>query len=135
MFVYPTPKPAVLVAITVLAEAFGEYASVSAKLPINRPAAFVRVSRVGGGLANVASDTARILVECFARDVAQVESMLNTARTALRNAGGTTISIGDEESASIRGWGNENIVNDFPHPDIVDFERGQLTGDLTIKAN
>ena len=135
MFVWPTPKPALLAAITVLAEGFGEYAFVSAKLPANnRPDRFVRVSRVGGGLDNIATDSARILVECFARDVAQVEAMLNTARAALRNAGGTTVTA-DDQTMFIRRWDNETVTTDFPHPDIVDFDRGQLTGDLSLKAN
>lgn len=136
MFVWPTPKSAVQVALTVLIEAFDEHALVAAKLPVrNRPDRFVRVSRVGGGLANIATDSARILVECFGKDLAQVEAMLNTARTALRNAAGTTVALDEESNASVRGWGNENIVSDFPHPDIIDYERGQLTGDLLLKAN
>lgn len=135
MFLYPTPKPAVLAAITVLADAFGEYAFVSAKLPgHHRPVRFVKVSRAGGGLANIATDTARILVECFAKDIGQVEAMLNTARTALRSAGGTTVTSGDI-SMFVRGWHNENIVSEFPHPDILDYERGQLTGELHLKSN
>ena len=135
MFVWPTPKPAVLTAITVLAEAFGEYAFVSAKMPArDRPERFVRVTRVGGGMDNIATDGARILVECFARDVGQVEAMCNTARTALRNAGGTTVSTtaGD---VFVRRWDNEQGPTDFPHPDLLEHDRWQVLGDLLIKAN
>lgn len=135
MFVWPTPKPAVLAAITVLTDGFGDYAFVSAKLPKNsRPERFVRVSRVGGGMDNIATDRARILVECFAKDVAQVEAMCATARTALRNSGGTSVTA-DEETIFIRSWGNESGPTDFPHPDILDYDRWQLMGDLTVKAN
>jgi hypothetical protein len=135
MFVWPTPKPAVLAAITVLAEAFGEYAFVSAKLPgNNRPDRFVRVTRVGGGLDNIATDTARILVECYAQDVAQVEAMCNTGRTALRNAGGTTVTA-DDISIFVRRFEETSGPADLPNPEVLDFERWQFTGELMVKAN
>jgi len=135
MFIWPTPKPALLTAITVLIEAFGEYAFVSAKMPpSNRPDRFVKVSRVGGGQDNIATDTARILVECFAKDVGEVEAMCNTVRAALRNAGGTTVTT-TAGGVSVRSWDNEQGPADYPHPDLLDYERWQVTGDLSIKAN
>ena len=135
MSIWPTPKPALLTAITVLSEAFGEYSSVSAAMPIhNRPDRFVKVSTVGGGLDNIATDVARILVECFAKDIGEVEAMCNTVRAALRNAGGTTVTTtaGD---VSVRAWDNEQGPSDYPHPDLMEHIRWQLTGDLSIKAN
>jgi hypothetical protein len=135
MMVWATPKPALLGALTILESAFGTYAHVSAKLPAtNRPDRFVKVSRVGGQLDNHTTDLARIMVECFAKDVGQVESMCNTARTALRNAGGTTVTA-NNVAMFIRGWDNESGPTDYPHPDILDFERWQITGDLAVKAN
>lgn len=135
MFVWPTPKPALLAAVSILTDAFGAYAFVSAKLPAHqRPDRFVKVSRVGGGLDNIATDAARILVECFAKDVGQVESMCNTARTALRNAGGTTVTS-DGHTMFVRAWTDESGPTDYPHPDILDYERWQITGSLAIKAN
>lgn len=135
MLIYPTPKPAVLTAITILDEAFGEYAFVSAKLPGHvRPDRFVKVSRVGGGLEHIASDSARILVECYAPEVAQVEAMCNTARTALRNAGGTTVVTTDGD-VFVRKWEREDGPADFPNPEILDRERWQIHGDLIIKSN
>lgn len=134
MFVWPTAKPAVLTVIAVLSEAFGSYAFVSAKLPhSNRPDRFVKVSRIGGGQSQIATDTARVLIECFAKDVGQVENMCNTARAALRNSGGTTVTT-TSGAVFVRGWDNESLA-DYPHPDLIDFERWQLTGDLAIKAN
>ena len=131
MQIWPTPKPAVLAAITVLADAFGEYAVVSAKLPArNRPDRFVKVTRVGGGQDDIVTDNARLLIECFAKTVEQVEAMCNTVRAALRNAAGTTVG-----EAFIRAWGNESGPADLPHPEILDYERWQLTGDLAVKAN
>lgn len=135
MFIWPTPKPALLTAITILSEAFGEYAFVSAAMPIHsRPDRFVKVSRIGGGLDNIATDNARILVECFAKDIGEVEAMCNTARTAFRNAGGTTVTT-TAGSVSVRGWDNEQGPSDYPHPDLVEHIRWQLTGELLIKAN
>ena len=135
MLVWPTPKPAVLTAITVLAEAFGDYAFVSAKLPgRSRPERFVRVTRMGGGLENIATDSARILVECYAQDVGQVEAMCNTARAALRNAGGTTVTT-TEGDVFVRSWDNEQGPTDFPNPEVIDYDRWQLFGQLMVKAN
>lgn len=135
MFIWPTPKPALLTAVTILSQAFGDYAFVSAKLPArNRPDRFVRVSRVGGQLDNIATDAARVLVECFARDVAEVEAMCNTARTALRNAGGTTVTTtaGD---VFVRCWDENSGPADFPHPDLIEWDRWQFAGELLVKAN
>lgn len=135
MFIWPTPKPALLTAITVLSEAFGEYAFVSAAMPPNnRPDRFVKVSRVGGGQDNIATDTARILVECFSKDVGEVEAMCNTVRAALRNAGGTTVTT-TAGAVSVRAWGNENGPTDYPHPELLEYLRWQVTGDLMVKAN
>jgi len=135
MFIWPTPKPALLAAITVLSEAFGNYASVSAKLPGTiRPERFLKVTRVGGDLVNIATDSARIMVECYAQDVGQVEAMCNTARTALRNAGGTTVTA-DNISVFIRWWEETSGPADYPNPEVLDFERWQFTGSLMVKAN
>lgn len=135
MLIWPTPKPALLAAITVLDEAFGAYAHVSARLPgNNRPDRFVKVTRVGGGLENIASDSARILVECFAKDVGQCEAMCNTARTALRNSAGTNVTT-NEGDVFIRSWSNEAGPTDFPHPEILDYDRWQVYGHLLVKAN
>lgn len=132
MQIWPTPKPAVLAAITILSEAFGTYASVSAKMPPhNRPVRFVRVTRTGGGQDNPTTDVARILIECFAKDTGQAEAMCNTVRAALRNAAGA--SVGD--GIFIRSWANEDGPVDLPHPDILDFERWQIHGDLAVKSN
>lgn len=134
MFIWPTPKPAVLTAITILTEAFGSYAVVSAKMPRQRPERFVRVTRIGGGQDHLATDVARLLIECFAKDTAQCESMCNSVRAALRNARGTTVVTTDGR-VSVRGWENENGPVDYPDPDLLDYDRWQLTGDLLIKSN
>lgn len=135
MFVWPTAKPAVLAAITILDSAFGDYAFVSAKMPSHeRPARFVRVSRVGGRRVNITTDNARILVECFAHTIDEVEPMAASASEALLNSGGTTVTT-TSGNVFIRGWDNESGPVDFPHPDLLDYERWQLHGDLVVKAN
>lgn len=134
MFVWTTAKPAVLTAITILSDAFADNAFVSSDMPRQRPERFIRVSRVGGRRVNVATDNARILVECFARTVAEVESMAATASEALYNSGGTTVTTtaGD---VFVRDWDNESGPVDFPHPELLDYCRWQLHGDLVVKAN
>ena len=135
MHIWPTPKPAVLTAITILSEVFGQYAFVSAKLPAHsRPERFVRVSRVGGGQDHQATDVARLLVECYAKDIGQVEAMCNSVRAAMRNAAGTTVAT-TSGGVFVRGWDNESGPVDYPNPEVLDFDRWQLTGDLLVKSN
>ncbi len=76
MYVWPTPKPALKTAITILSDAFGVYAQVAAKMPRQLPVRFIMVSRIGGDRPNPVTDTARILIECFGPDPETVESML-----------------------------------------------------------
>lgn len=129
MTIYRTPKPAVKTAITVLAEAFGQYALVSAKMPKQRPIRFVRVSRIGGSQNDPITDSARLLIECFGPDTETVEAMSATARTALRNAISTVV-----DDVFIRGWENEQGPVDFPHPQIIDMDRWQFQGDLMLST-
>lgn len=129
MTIYKTPKPAVKTVITILAEAFGVYALVSAKMPKQRPIRFVRVSRIGGQQSDPITDNARLLIECFGPDTETVEAMTATARTALRNAISTIV-----DGAFIRDWFNEQGPVDFPHPQIIDLDRWQFQGDLALST-
>jgi hypothetical protein len=127
--IYRTPKPAVKTAITILKEAFGVYALVSAGMPKQRPIRFVQVSRIGGSQDTPITDVARILVECFGPDIETVENMSATARAALRNAISTTV-----DGVWVRNWSNEFGPVDFPHPQILDMERWQFQGDLSLST-
>jgi len=127
--IYRTPKPAVKTVITILKDAFGVYALVSAAMPKHRPARFVQVSRVGGHQDDPITDHARILVECFGPDTETVENMSATARTALRNAISTQV-----DGVWIRNWSNEFGPVDFPHPQIIDMNRWQFQGDLSLST-
>ena len=129
MTIYKTPKPAVKTAIAILVEAFGQYAQVSAKMPKHRPIRFVRVSRIGGSQSDPITDNARLLIECFGPDTETVEAMSATARTALRNAISTIVG-----GAFVRNWSNEQGPVDFPHPQILDLDRWQFQGDLSLST-
>lgn len=129
MTIYQTPKPAVKTAITILKEAFGQYALVSAAMPKQRPARFVQVSRIGGFQNDPITDHARILVECFGPDTETVENMSATARTALRNAISTIV-----DGVWVRNWSDEQGPVDFPHPQIIDMNRWQFHGDLSLST-
>ena len=129
MTIYNTPKPAVKTAITILSEAFGVYAQVSAKMPKQRPIRFVQGSRVGGSQTDPITDNARLLIECFGPDTETVENMTATARTAFRNAISTVV-----DGVWVRNWSNEQGPVDFPHPQIIDLDRWQFQGDLSLST-
>lgn len=129
MTIYKTPKPAVKTAITILQQAFGVYALVSARMPKQRPVRFVRVTRIGGSQDDPITDVARILVECFGVDVETVENMTATARAALRNAIST-----DVDDVWVRNYDQEQGPVDFPHPEILDMERWQFQGNLSLST-
>lgn len=135
MRIIPTPKPATLTAITILAEAFGTYAWVSSSLPArDLPERFVQVERVGGGRTSHVTDNARILANLFAPDDEQAEAMCATVCAAFSNAAGTTVTT-TKGDVFVQSWGNEHIVSNFPHPDILERRRNQVHGDLAIKSN
>lgn len=129
MTIYKTPKPAVKTAIAILKQAFGQYALVSAAMPKQRPPRFVQVSRIGGHQDDPVTDHARLLIECFGADVETVENMSATARTALRNAISTVVN-----GVWVRNWSNEQGPVDFPHPQILDYNRWQFQGDLSLST-
>lgn len=140
--VWPTPPPGLLAVVGILGATFGDFAPVSVRLPRQLPARFVKVTRIGGGQTNVASDRLRVLVECYAREFYHCEVMCNQARAAFRNAVGTTVTntmdmaAGPEELRFfIRSYGNESGPVDRPHPDILDRDRWEFQADLAVKAN
>jgi hypothetical protein len=141
-----TPKPALLGAVTILHNAFASVTPpvpVSTKLPAHvRPEWFIKVSRIGGGQNDPATDVARFLVDCYGRDSATCEAMCNTSRAALHNAVSTWVipaaRDGSPDEANrmfIRWCGNESGPYDLAHPDILDYERWQFSIDLWIAAN
>lgn len=132
MFVYPTVKPALRTAISVLTDAFGATASVSAALPRNRlPDRFVLVELAGGSRPHIVSTATRILIQLFAVDPETAESMWGTADAAMHNAIGTVV----DDEVFVRDWGNvSGPVGPFAHPDFLQLTRLQGTGDLLLST-
>lgn len=130
---YPKSKPAVLTAITILSEAMPAI-PVSSDMPAVRPAAFVKVSPIGGVKPHQASDSPRILIELFAVDTETVEDMYLTASQALLNAGSTFVTTTKGE-VFVRCWDDQQGPVERQHPEILDRERWQFHGDLLIKSN
>lgn len=160
--IWPTPKPALLAAYTILKQGFvGTDVKVSTQIPArNRPNRFVVIDRAGGGQDHVATDTAAFIVHCFGRSTAETEGMCNRAREIFRNAVGTTVDVvivdGFLDSTNpdhdtppdvmplaipppvrmfIRGYTNETGVAGRQHPDVEDRVRWQFSFQLGIKSN
>lgn len=128
MLLWPTPRPALQAAISVLQDAFGDVL-VSDRMPRTRPAQIVIVDRVGGGQDNPRIDVARILVECWGPSTSVVENMTATAREALRNAAGTMV-----DDIFINGYSNEEGPVHYDDPDVSDMRRWQFTADLLVST-
>lgn len=128
MIIWPTPKPAVKTAITILQDVFPDH-PVTHKMPTTIPPVIVIVSRVGGGQDNPRMDRARLLVECWARDIGTAENMTGIARAALRNSGGTTV-----DNVFVYGWDSEDGPVEYDDPDVSDRTRWQFSGELSVST-
>lgn len=126
---YPVGHPAVKVAQTVLDGAMSGWV-VATKIPNQRPAKLVKVSRAGGGRLVIVTDVARLLVEVWAKTVADTEQGCLDAIAALQNAQGTIV-----DGAFIRGFGNIEGPVDLPDPDVTDQERWQFVGDFSVSTS
>ena len=58
----------------------------------DRQPQYVRVSRTGGGMTNMVTDRAIVLVECWATTNLDAETLANNARFLLGNASGKTFA-------------------------------------------
>jgi hypothetical protein len=120
-------------AIDILETAF-QTVLVTVRAPTTLPAKFIRVSRVGGGQPNPRFDIARLLVECWADEsvggYGTAETMGDQARTALRNAAGTTVAT----DVFIHAWDNEDGPLDYDDPAVPSMRRRQFTGDLQVST-
>jgi hypothetical protein len=131
---YPTPKPGLKAARRIQADCFSSDA-VGSKVPIERPDTFIRVSRVGGEMPLLVTDSVRVLTEIWVRSsitgaVGIIEQMCCDSIAAYMNAQGTFV-----EGAFIRGFGNISGPVDFPDPDVPDMERWQFQGDLLVSTS
>jgi hypothetical protein len=127
---YPTAPPVVKAAVSILSAALTPVL-VSPMMPLVRPTVFVKVDRVGGHQLNLATELARLLVECWVHETAGgyggAETLANQARHALLAAAGTNAA-----GTFIRIWRNEDGPTNYPDPDISDMTRFQFTGDLLV---
>lgn len=99
------------------------------EMPEVRPSQFIVVRRVGGGQVFPHQDRAALLIEFWAESSAVAAQMAKAGRSALRNAGGTSVN-----NVFVYGWENEHGPTDFNDPRIQDRRRCQLTGDLLIST-
>ena len=116
-----TPKPAMAAAVTILK---GLPVHVGTGAPKTTPAQYVRVSRVGGGMSNIVTDRATILVECFADNGVAAETLANQARGLLFQSRGKVFA-----GCFIRWYTETQGPVDFPDEEKA---RYQFMGDLLV---
>jgi hypothetical protein len=127
---WEVPKPAVKTAIAVLRATLDPAVGVATVKPRVWPRLFVMITRSGGGLTFPNTDTARLLVECWADSDAACEALTNECRAALRNTQGVTI-----DGVFLRGFDNEQGPVQLPDPDVPDHRRWQFQGDLMVSTS
>jgi hypothetical protein len=66
---------------------------VVGRVPENRPSAFIRVERLGGGRETRVTDAARVAVEAWAATDTSAETLLNEARASLFDAEGVMFGV------------------------------------------
>jgi hypothetical protein len=127
---WPTAPPVVQAAVGILSAGLPSIL-VSPIMPLVRPATFIRVDRVGGGQLNLATELARLLVECWVAETAGgyggAEILANNARHALYASAGQVFA-----GIFIRAWRNEDGPVNYPDPDVSNMTRFQFTGDLLV---
>src|SRR6516225_12377697 len=115
---WPTAPPVVKAGVAIVGAALPSIL-VSPVMPLTRPTQFIRIDRVGGGQFNLATELARLLVECWVHETAggygSAETLANDARHALYASAGTT-----QAGIFIRAWRNEDGPVNFPDPDVTD---------------
>lgn len=121
-----TPKPAMAAAVTILKGLPVPVATeVRKESPTQQnPPQYVRVSRVGGGMSNLVTDRATILVECFADNGVAAETLANQARGLLFQSRGKVFA-----GCFIRWYTETQGPVDFPDEGKA---RYQFMGDLLV---
>lgn len=126
VFIYPTTKPALKTAITVLTAALS--ADVSAAMPRTIGSSpFVRIERIGGTRPNVVTDEAVFLIHCFGTTPEVVETLCSAVDEAMHNAISTVV-----DEVYIRDWKDVGGPVNLVHPDFLNLERWQMTGTLCL---
>jgi hypothetical protein len=117
------PKSAVGAAIAILQPTNANPATKAPKL-FTSP--FIRVSRAGGGMQNMVTDGATLLVECYAPDGVAAETLANHARALLTDSRSNVFA-----GAFIRWWEETSGPVDFPDPG-TEWSRYQFLGRLDV---
>lgn len=95
------------------------------------PDRFIRVTRTGGGMLNLVTDRAALLVECYTA-LGDGERLANTGIGVLARAAGQQTRYA---GAFIRGIGAIYGPTDFPDPLVPSHDRYQFTCDLYVSTN
>lgn len=119
------PKSAVGAAIAILQPT---NANPATKAPKSYVTPFIRLSRAGGGMQNMITDGAALLVECYAPEGVAAENLANSARALFVDARGKTYG-----GAFIRWWEETSGPVDFPDPG-TEWSRYQFMGRLDVST-
>lgn len=97
------------------------------------PDRFVKVTRTGGGMNNMVTDRALLLVECWSVDSTEAENLANACRALFRVS---ALRQQQFAGAWIRGWdeAGDGPV-DFPDPSLASHDRWQFLGGLLVSTN
>lgn len=98
--------------------------------PRDPPESYIRLARAGGVMRNRVTDSATMVISCYAADPAAAADLANRARATLvahrgRPAGGTLV----------RWWVEMAGPAYYPDPDRTDRVRYQFTGELRLAAH
>jgi len=137
------PKPALSAAIALLRDGLADHGWPDIFVGSTKPGEaqgfavypdqFVKVTRSGGGMNNLVTDRALLLVECWSVDSVEAENLANTCRALLRAA---PYQGQPFAGAYIRGWdeAGDGPV-DFPDPSLASHNRWQFLGGLLVSTN
>lgn len=136
------PKPAISLVISAVTEGLpllghfdvyvsGTRPSEAAGFGGQLPKRFVRITRAGGGMSNLVTDNARVLVECWSDDSADAESLANAVRGILGSLTGVNHILGH-----VRGVGNvDDGPTQFPDPLVPSHDRWQFQVTVMVSTN
>lgn len=107
----------------------GQKSPVYVTPPSRVPKRYARLSRVGGIMSNLVTDSALITVSCYSSDPADAADFANECRELFAGSRG-----GFVDGCWVRWWQEISGPSNYPEPD-VDLTRYQFTGELRISTN
>jgi len=120
-------QPADCAAAVAIVSAATPSVPVVTTMPNQRPKAFVLVGDIGTDVVDPVTATARIVVDCWAKNTVTARSLAVTAGKALSSAVGTTVGRG-----VVRSWTMREQAVEVPDPAVADMRRWRFFGDLTV---